>query len=50
MSTVEEEDMKDVNLLTGKAPALKMVKSGRPNVASSSSVGLISMLYMKREW
>lgn len=42
--------MKDVYLLTGKAPALKMVKSGRPKVSSSSLVGRMSMLYMNREW
>lgn len=45
-----EEDMNEVYLLTGKAPALKIVKSGAPNVASSASVGLISMLCMKRAW
>lgn len=49
-STVDEEDINEVYLFTGKAPALKMVKSGRPKVASSSSVGLMSMLYMKSEW
>ena len=45
-----EEDMKEVKRLTGKAPALKMVKSGLPKVASSASVGRMSMLYMNSAW
>ena len=49
-STVVELLMKLVWRLTGKAPALKMVKSGFPKLASSSSVGRMSMLYMNRQW
>ena len=49
-STDVDDDMKDVYRLTGKAPALKMVKSGSPNSASSVSVGRISMLCMNRAW
>ena len=45
-----DEDMNEVYRFTGKAPALKMVKSGAPKDASSDSVGRISMLCMKRAW
>lgn len=50
ISTDVDEDMYDVKRLAGNAPALKMVKSGFPKFTSSSSVGRMSILYMKRAW